>query len=113
MSAQQKFKIGDFILWNDRTWLVVNVDDKLYELKLVDNGSLSKKHGIGGYIDISIIDATAKLFKIENYVKKTETSLDNLYEGGLGRRVRKLSLKKRGSKIRRSYLNRKKKSNQY
>lgn len=110
MSLEQKFKKDDLIVWDNRTWLIVNVDDKLYELKLVNqDGSLSKNHGFGGYMDISVIDATAKLYKIE---KKTESYADseNLYEGGSIRRIQrqnktkresKISQKKRGSKLRR------------
>ena len=61
MSNVQKFKKGDFIIWDNILWIVLNTDNQMYELKLVDPRQFNTRHGNGGYLDSSIIDETATL----------------------------------------------------
>ena len=63
MSESQKFKVGDFIIWDRIKWLVLNTDNNLYNLKLVNPTQFTTRHGNGGYLDSSIIDETATLFE--------------------------------------------------
>jgi hypothetical protein len=64
MSVVQKFKAGDFIIWDRIKWLVLNTDNNLYELKLVNAKQFTTKHGNGGYMSSVLIDETATLFEI-------------------------------------------------
>ena len=66
MASVQKFKKGDFIIWNRILWIVVNTVNKIYELKLVNPRQFTTTHGNGGYLDSSIIDETATLYTILN-----------------------------------------------
>ena len=63
MAESQKFKVGDFIIWDRIKWIVVNADNNMYELKLVNPKQFTTRHGNGGYLDSSIIDETATLFE--------------------------------------------------
>jgi len=63
MSESQKFKVGDFIIWDRIKWLVVNADNGLYELKLVNPKQFTTTHGNGGYMSSDVIDETATLFE--------------------------------------------------
>ncbi len=83
--SEAKFKKGDFIVWDGIIWLVVNVDNILYELKLANKKQMTARHGNGGYMDIQTIDKTATLFEM------------SLKDGGSTR-----SRKNRRSKNRRS-----------
>jgi hypothetical protein len=62
MSESQRFKVGDFIIWDNITWLVVNTDNNLYELKLANSKQFTRRHGNGGYMSSDKIDETATLF---------------------------------------------------
>jgi hypothetical protein len=62
--SEAKFKKGDFIVWDGIIWLVVNVDNETYDLKLANQKQFNTKHGNGGYMDIQTIDKTATLFEM-------------------------------------------------
>ena len=62
MSTVQKFKKGDYIIWDNILWLVLNTDNQMYELELVNPRQFNTRHGNGGYLDSSIIDETATKF---------------------------------------------------
>ena len=66
MASVQKFKKGDYIIWDRILWLVLNTDNKMYELKLVNPNQFTTKHGNGGYLDTSFIDETATIYTILN-----------------------------------------------
>lgn len=66
MSQVQKFKPGDYIIWDRILWLVLNTDNQMYELKLVKPRQFTTKHGNGGYMDSSVIDQTATLYTISS-----------------------------------------------
>ena len=66
MSHVQKFKSGDFIIWDRILWIVLSTENQLYELKLVNPREFTTKHGNGGYLDSSVIDETATLHIISN-----------------------------------------------
>ena len=66
MASVQKFKKGDYIIWDRILWLVLNTDNQMYELKLVNPNQFTTQHGNGGYLDSSVIDKTATLYTISN-----------------------------------------------
>jgi hypothetical protein len=66
MSTVQKFKAGDYIIWDNILWIVLNTDNQMYELKLVIPRQFTTRHGNGGYMDSSVIDETATLYTISN-----------------------------------------------
>ena len=66
MSQVQKFKPGDYIIWDRILWLVLNTDNQMYELKLVKPRQFTTKHGNGGYMDSSVIDQTGTLYTISS-----------------------------------------------
>jgi hypothetical protein len=72
MSTVQKFKKGDYIIWDNILWIVLNTDNQMYELELVLPRQFTTRHGNGGYLDSSIIDETAT---------KLSTYSDNIVEG--------------------------------
>ena len=61
MSSAQKFKVGDQIIWDRILWTVVNVQNQMYELKLVNPKQFTTRHGNGGYMDAYEIDKNATL----------------------------------------------------
>jgi len=89
MSNVQKFKAGDYIIWDSILWLVLNTDNQMYELKLVNPRQFNTRHGNGGKMNSSVIDQTATLY----------TSLSN---GGSKRITKKKrrSYKKGGARSR-------------
>ena len=74
MSSEPKFKVGDYIKWDRILWLVVNVENNIYELKLVNPSQFNTRHGNGGYMDSNEIDKTATLVETVSKVGGSKRS---------------------------------------